>query len=40
MTATVSADRHERWRTLHQLEQLLQTPMLVLSLLWLVLVLY
>ena len=40
MTATVSADRHERWRTLHQLEQWLQTPMLVLSLLWLVLVLY
>ena len=39
MTETVSAERHERWRPLRQLEQWLQTPMLILSLLWLVLVL-
>ena len=39
MTGPAPADRHERWRTLRQLEEWLRAPMLVLSLLWLVLVL-
>lgn len=38
MTDTAPAARHQRWRTLRQLEEWLQTPMLILSLLWLVLV--
>ena len=39
MTDAAPAARHQRWRTLRQLEEWLQTPMLILSLLWLVLVL-
>ncbi|HEU4962004.1 MAG TPA: ion transporter [Sphingomonas sp.] len=38
MTDPVPATRHERWRTLRQLEEWLRAPMLVLSVLWLVLV--
>lgn len=32
-------DREERWAVLHQLEDWLQTPMIVLSFVWLLLVL-
>src|SRR5690606_36478127 len=33
------ATRHERWHTLHELDEWLRTPMLLLSLAWLALVL-
>ena len=36
--ADMGADRDERWQVLHQLEDWIETPMLVLSFAWLVLV--